>query len=725
MQVENDVIRVAFDATCGALLSVFHKSSQLELISCSQDDGPQPPWALYLDGEQEPIIDFETFDVAHEADQQDHALSMTWLLADGIRIVARALLPANDAPLELWIRVENPTPRQIVGLTFPVIRGIGPLSARGENDYLMHPVVTGMLFQNPHALFDADRPGLVNVTYPSGEGASMQFMAYYADGIGGFYFASHDPFMTAKEIDFYRDPGERGLTARFKHFNWDLEPRKGMDLGYPVLIAPLIYGDWFEAAHRYRRWAADQEWVSDGPVAQSPDKASSRWLYEDVGLCTFGTKGNEADPEGYAALSEQLQVPIFHVLYGRPIPDSGNLQRENLDAIKKCGSHFATFENDIIIPVASPDFDSTWAISPYKEARWGSWRAAWMDPTTEFVRERQAKRARGLVQAYGPDAFYYDISTSFAPMGCLDPAHGHPLGSGRWMIRAYWEFYQFVREAARQAATEVEAGETNLEFSLPRIPMGTEGIHEAALKVIDFYQARAWSYPACYDFEGREFMDWIKAGRVQLIPAFTYVYHQYGGLRMDGWGQLSDEEGDYAYAIAARCYLWGGLYQLNYEFDRFTTPPSDAKLQFLRSLADARLTFARPFWVNGKMMPFPRVTPSTGPESVSFDYYVTNLPFGIPKRSGTHMDDAIVTSAWQGPSGDLAFFFVDLAGLDREVSFPFDPLRYGWAPNVEYGIERYESDGWQLIGEQRGRSLLKVALPQRRLTALRLRCISR
>ena len=51
-----------------------------------------------------------------------------------------------------------------------------------------------------------------------------------------------------------------------------------------------------------------------------------------------------------------------------------------------------------------------------------------------------------------------------------------------------------------------------------------------------------------------------------MIPLFYYVYHEMGVVRMDGWGKLVLETGDYFFHIVARVYLWGGLYEINHEY---------------------------------------------------------------------------------------------------------------------------------------------------------------
>src|SRR5690606_41177170 len=56
------------------------------------------------------------------------------------------------------------------------------------------------------------------------------------------------------------------------------------------------------------------------------------------------------------------------------------------------------------------------------------------------------------------------------------------------------------------------------------------------------------------------------SGEAELIPMFAYVYHEYGAVRLDGWGKLVNEIGELFYYTVARTYLWGGLYELNYEY---------------------------------------------------------------------------------------------------------------------------------------------------------------
>lgn len=701
--LENRALRVVIDGDNGAIVSVFHKKSGIELISNPAAARARPPWELFLGRGDAPHTDFIRFTLARDSES---AVTLTWSVEPDLTIVATIELPPGDEPLLLYSQVENATSHEVASLTFPVIRGIRALQASGQDDYLAHPIVTGFLFRNPNLLFSIGAPwGVRHARYPSGEGAPMQFMAYYTDGVGGFYFGAHDPHLTMKEIDFYfepRAPGVMpGLVASFRHWNWDRAPVRDLHLDYPIVIAPLERGDWYEAAERYREWAERQAWVRRGKLRDRTDDQTARWLNEEVGLSTFGAKGNQWNPAFFERLAHDLETPIFHILYGQPIPNGGNLHQDNLSQIRAHGGRFSTFENDILVPLGAPDFNRSAQIEPYQEINWGSWRAAWMDPTTEYIQNRQKRRAELLMQAYAPDAFYYDISTSFAPMGCLDPTHEHEqLGYGRWMVHAYQEFHAQVREAAMAARMTTS--------DVRYLPMGTEGIHEGALMSLDFYQARATAYPASFDFEGREFGSWIASGAARKIPMFTYVYHEYGGIRLDGWGHLSDEEGDYAYAVAARTALWGGIYQLNYEFRSFESPASSEKLRFMQEIALARTGYGRAYLAYGRMLPAPRFDV----DEIELEYRVRNLPFGIEERSGKQRVPAVIASAWQGASNHAAFFFVNVDTRPRTIEWDFNPDLYGLDST---NLQLKTQIGGEIVPSPSWDGIIRLTLPPRRV----------
>ncbi len=175
-------------------------------------------------------------------------------------------------------------------------------------------------------------------------------------------------------------------------------------------------------------------------------------------------------------------------------------------------------------------------------------------PATEtgYLPALSAWRDEKLVRDHDIDALYYDISANNVLMACRHPGHGHPVGGGDWMVDACRAMYQGTKEATSEAK------------GAP-VPLGTEMVNEVFLPEIDFYQARAEG-GLLASFEGEVFREWVARGEAEKIPLFAYVYHEYGPVRLDGWGKPSRESGPLFYWVAARVALWGGLFELNYEF---------------------------------------------------------------------------------------------------------------------------------------------------------------
>lgn len=708
---ENEHLRVEFDPETGHLLRLQHVKTGLELLG-----GPvhrsTPPWILFIGESDQRFAEFHTFTATPLGGARGYDLH--W---QGGAYDVRVRLELDGDTLHLWPAVENRGSDEIAGLVYPNLANVAALSRPGNNDRLAHPFATGFLFHNPALLFQVAPYGIPHAPYPSGEGASMQFMAYYVDQVGGFYFATHDPYKTAKELNVTRSSVRNRLQISFVHRNWDMQAGGAFNPGYAVEISALGSGGWEEAADRYRNWALQMPWARRGSLAERLDQAArgepalvAPWLLQEVGLTTFGAKGAVPSPDAFDRWSRLVRQPVLHVYYGEPIPDGTRLHPANRDVVRQHGGYLSSFENDIIVPVYASDHRPDAALVPRLDAAWGSWRATWMDPTSPYIRNRQARRAERLLTAYGVDAFYYDISTSFAPMRSFSQTSGNPRGYGRWLVDGYLDFHRHVRAAA--AALPAAQGKY--------IPMGTEGIHELAIEVLDFYQARANAFPASHPFEGSQFNPYRLNAAADRIPLFEYVYHEVGPVRMDGWGQLSEAEGDYMYPVAARTVLWGGLYQLNFEFRTMAGEPGDAKLQFLQDLATARTEYGNRYLALGRMEPAPRIDAP----AVSYSYRVENLPGGAQPATGRQQAPGVISSAWRSPEGSLGFFFANVQADAWTLDWTFHPEAYGWSGQAPYVATWWGGDGPEAGVEAKGALAVQRVLEPRRVVMLQLRPVS-
>lgn len=340
-----------------------------------------------------------------------------------------------------------------------------------------------------------------------------------------------------------------------------------------------------------------------------------------------------------------------------PEPGCLTLTGFRLQQLPRNGDFWAPFQFNLLLNAdrdENPELARALISFPANPLSPNAYRLPFVDPLSEPVRELHVWRDRQLAGRYGADALYYDISVNDVLMILRHKGHGHPVGGGGWVVDAYTSLLAQSKEAASQAA----GGRY--------VPQGAELISELMIPYLDFYQARAEASPLSV-FEADYFRNWIKRGRVEKIPLFADVYHEYGPLRLDGWGKLSREVGDLFFWVASRVVLWRGLFELNYEFsplevidERLDLPrqhyyafePREfaidpARVAFVRELARARTDFAREFPVYGTM----RRPLSFAAPHLELDYFSYNAPRHLAHygERGSLPVPAVVHGAWEPP----------------------------------------------------------------------------
>jgi hypothetical protein len=162
---------------------------------------------------------------------------------------------------------------------------------------------------------------------------------------------------------------------------------------------------------------------------------------------------------------------------------------------------------------------------PQRKHSYDQYWFPFMCPGTAFWRNFHVARDALLAGLHRPHALYYDISLNNVLMACYAGGHDHDPGSGEQIMDAYARMYEDTRQAMADAAGRPVA-------------TGAEMVSELVIPYMDFYQARAEATPLS-SFEADFWRPWVVAGKVEKIPLFAYVYHEYGPLRMDGWGKLA------------------------------------------------------------------------------------------------------------------------------------------------------------------------------------------
>ena len=751
--IENEFIRLLLDEHNGTVISFFNKKCVMDLISSREKAKATLPWRLKI--QNSTVIDvINSFN--YHFIKKDKA-RLTWKTEHDITLIAYIWLENDSVDAHFEIQVFNNGEKTILSVEYPIIGGIGKLGSTRFDDYLAASFATGFLFKNPYNIFKAGwHPDMNILTYPNG--ASMQFMAYYKEGIGGFYMASHDPYGTRKILRFFKN-NLGFIEFSIEHQSWDINPSNDLVLGYSILLSALLEGNWYESAEKYRRWAQNQEWCSEGPLWERLKKGrASKWLLEKVSFCTFGISSSFDMSSWLNAYHNIVKRPIFHILgydwikgnfggYEDWFPTK--VHKRNLITIRRNRDYYALFE----FPFFFNRFSSEWkdvksyeTLAPeYQELidnasyillggllnvlgarknlahKLGKFKKiilksiplklkdldrivdmiqdflgdqyisykfgdlAYMCPVTDYWRNFIKWKDTKLAEDCKIDAFYYDIGLTQLPLTCYHPEHGHPKGSGRWFIKKSQESFFELKKAT-----------TTLKGKY--LPQGTELISEVFIPCMDFYQARAEAGP-CGIFENSAFKEWIEKGLCLDIPMFAYVYHEYGPLRLDGWSKLSKEFGEIFYWIASKVTLNGGLFELNYEYsatevfpgmkdnpvytfaygmfdrDTGTTVFKDEthrfdvdkqKMEFLREITDARMTFGKDFLVYGRMIkPVKFDNPL-----IALNWYLYNQP--LPRsleKYGKLKVQRVIHAAWKYKDEKIGLFFVNITTRPFTISF--------------------------------------------------------
>ncbi len=674
--LENEWIRVELDAANGGFRRIDNKRASLRLLG---DDASGPPWRLELAGTSEWTEDFDSFVWEHVGP----AVSLSWSVANGVSVQSAVTLEGDEIVIDVAASVPpHVTPDKI---EYPILHGLSDLHPTAT-PWLAHPQATGFLFRRPSELFQPAplrKQGLRYSPYPEGfTGSGMQFFTYYAQDVGGFMVSARDGRGLMKWLNVYMAEDGR-LEASLMHQAPSLEPGKEYDVPYLVAIAALDEGSWYAGADRYKQWAVQQEWTQQGTLSEKDLDAS--WLHRSAGYATFGINA-AFDRSGWLdRFHEMTGLHGFHILgvnwpkrttgYRRQHPGGrddwfpAQFSPRNIAAIERNGDWWAPFTFDLLLALDASDGDVIAGEQlhlPDAKYSFDAYNFHFSCPATDagYLPALSAWRDEKLVREHGIDALYYDISANNVLMACRNPNHGHPVGGGDWMVEAYRAMYRSTSEA-------VDAVNGAL------VPLGTEMVNEVFLRDIDFYQARAEG-GLLASFEGDIFREWVARGEAEKIPMFAYVYHEYGPIRLDGWGKPSRESGALFYWVAARVALWGGLFELNYEFsplealDGVAEDPAQHyaffqpqafeidpdKIAFVRQLGELRVGAGNPYLVFGTMLrPLPIVL-----NDIQLDWVHYNRPHHEPfvPEQGVHSVPEVFHSAWRSPDGSIGLFFVNL-----------------------------------------------------------------
>lgn len=688
--LENSRIAVAFSKGNGAIAQLNDVGRGLEFLA-----GPgKTPFRIQIGNET--VASFQTFSYSRDQGMADgQAYTLTWQVRDGITLIGRLELLDDSDQISFTSRVENTGDASVLYAEYPVIGGIASL---GEESALAHSYATGLLVHDPHKQFVGDGDGLRHIPYPeSFSGASMQFFTYYGKDRGGLYVAALDGESHQKWLNMYKM--DRNLEISHMYGYEDVKAGNSLRADYPFILK-LVSGrrEWYEAADLYKQWATQQYWCGRGPAQQRGEDQKAAWLLEDIGLSTFGISAAHDRSDWIRLYHEVADTNVFHILgpdwpkvdqnFYNSVPGGMDdwfptgFDQNNLDTMRELGDRFAPFEFDFLVDPNKSDGENLKAnlqIFPNPTLSHDGYTFNMLCPATQYTQNFHAQRDVQVYREAKVDSMYYDISANNLIKICMNPSHGHPIGGGIAITKGYQQTYDKTRRALSD-----EAG--------AYIPLGTEMINEVFLKELDYYQARAWAQP-CSALETWPFRSLMKNGKAEMIPMFTYVYNEYGIVRMDGWGKLVEEIGELYYHTVAKTYAWGGLYELNYEYSpmeklngvepapeehyyRFKPRGYEYSAQrgeYLRQFAALRTGVGNRYLAYGTMQP-PLALKSP---AVKMKWFMFN--HNVDER-GTYEAPALVQGAWKSVvdgKTSLGFVIANTSAQPVSIDTTIDPAAYG------------------------------------------------
>ena len=520
--------------------------------------------------------------------------------------------------------------------------------------------------------------------YPeSFSGLSMQYAAYYGNK-GGFYFASLDADGHQKWLNFNKVNQMLLISHMYGYENV---------LDHTHLIMPYTFivkafeGDWYDASDLYKSWAINQSFCPEKTI----NRIHAHWLYQNIGMATFGISASKNRTLWIEKYHDVLKIPVLHILgpdwteetqsFRGQIPSTidtwkcTNINKKTLDVIHQQNDYVALFEFDYLINPKTDSLSNMLQIFPKPAFSHDAYHFKMLCPAHKEVKDFHIKRDLSIIIEHPIDSMYYDISANNLSKICTAETHDHVPGGGYQITKAYYDNYMSTKEAISHQKGSY-------------FPLGTEMINEFYLGAVDYYQARAWAQPSS-TLEGWPFRELILKNKARFIPMFSYVFHEYGALRIDGWGKIVKEIGTYFYTVVARVYLWGGIYEINHEYSPMEVidgqePSKDehytdyvqrnydfdqTRLQYIKQFATLRTGIGNPFLAYGKMLKPLKIDSSKNVSN--WFHYNHGIKSETYETRGVCETESILTSSYESSDHKVAHFLANVSQQDQCITIHF------------------------------------------------------
>ncbi|MBI3923785.1 MAG: LamG domain-containing protein [Armatimonadetes bacterium] len=362
--LENDRVRLMFDAVTGGLVSLRNKQVDLECVRQGVD--PKAPFEfctyssnqdLHFKEQDLQVVrpgDDIPLDFTSERKGKRQTLSLRWSLQPNITVTATVVLE-DGSGTALWrIRVANPgAPRpiddvRVFKVAFPILDNLC-IGDNHEDNVLVRPSIQGEMNRNP-----VDNPPPSSSLSYLGI-ASMGWLDLY-NPRGGVYFATYDKTMRQCDLETLPRNIPPTVTMDIRKYvfietgeTWQSEP-------FAVAAHP---GDWHWGADRYREWFRATfprkiripDWLKDcdGWLGTG----SANYPYSDLPKMLEQARKLGLN---YLQIWGEMILGDSYYCYFLPDPERGGEDgmRRGVQAVRKAGGHIGFYTNAVTFDATIP-----------------------------------------------------------------------------------------------------------------------------------------------------------------------------------------------------------------------------------------------------------------------------------------------------------------------------------------------------------------------------------
>ena len=679
LKLGNSFLEFQFQNNDGKLYSFIDKNSKVDLIKEKSSS-----WTLYTyfftrdnSTEYVGIGNSKSFKFKTTQTANGIILEMNW---NGFQtdithdISVTVTIEITDSPYTNWhIGIDNNSKINIEGISFPSFTGIGQISSNSANDYVVYPMFSGLLIQDPLNNFTVNRGWGWEQYYPSF--SNMQFTAYYSkEKKSGIYIATEDSNCYRKFISWSKS--EANWLAMSIFYTPLFSEGNDIDLPYQIKIGTFS-GDWYEAAMIYRNWAITQPWTLKGKLIDRSDIPSwFKSLPLNVWILTHPWDYPSEIPfstvaERSSNISSFLKVPVsmnwtgwenqgWYILHPDIFPpkegwDSFDLTIEKLHKYK---NNFTSIINSTSFSSFAPTFNE--ASGNFVLDRYGSYYKSYpsynegnltasfygMCPYTDYWKNR-IKTFTDILKNHSVDVIEMDGFPPPIPI-CYNQKHGHPIGGGNWFIKEYYKIFNEIRLSSKS-------------FN-PELAFQTEGMSEPFIPLFDGFWNMCSTGISLY---GNNSIDPLKSS---FIPLWQAVYHDFIPLQ-SGISFYTNKKGEEPYYRRGLglTLAWGDT-PATYSLGDVDTAPDTNMVQYLKQVVSARYSYGKEFLVYGQMLPPPDINvPNFLIPAVS------KIPYTMVEHPAFY-STSVLSSCWKSPFNSIGYVLTNIS--NQEVTFNLDISKY-------------------------------------------------